>query len=67
MLCKSDINLVCFQWGCPNETSLRNGFWVMSSKKASEDFGEIVVKRWDKYNELLEEYVHSILNTAFVS
>ncbi len=39
----------------------------MSSKKTSEDFGEIVVKRWDKYNELFEEYVPSISKIALSS
>ena len=44
-----------FIWGGSSKSSLRNGFWIMSSKKASNGFGEIIVKRWDKYNEVLEE------------
>jgi A1 cistron-splicing factor AAR2 len=44
-----------FIWGGSSKSSLRSGFWIMSSKKASDEFGEILVKRWDSYNEVLEE------------
>ena len=44
-----------FIWGGSGKSSLRSGFWLMSSKKASDQFGEIIVKRWDRYGEVLEE------------
>ena len=44
-----------FIWGGSSKTSLRNGFWIMSAKRATDEFGEIFVKRWDKYNEILAE------------
>ena len=44
-----------FIWGGSNTSSLRNGFWIMSAKRASDEFGEIHVKRWDRENELLAE------------
>jgi A1 cistron-splicing factor AAR2 len=43
-----------FIWGGSSATSLRNGFWIMSNK-ATDELGEIYVKRWDKENEVLEE------------
>jgi A1 cistron-splicing factor AAR2 len=44
-----------FIWGGSSKSSLRSGFWFMSSKKASDQYGEIIVKRWDRYGEVLEE------------
>jgi A1 cistron-splicing factor AAR2 len=44
-----------FIWGGSSKSSLRNGFWLMSSKKASDQYGEIIVKRWDSYGEILAE------------
>jgi A1 cistron-splicing factor AAR2 len=44
-----------FIWGGSSKSSLRSGFWLMSSKKASDQYGEIIVKRWDRYSEVLEE------------
>ena len=44
-----------FIWGGSSKSSLRSGFWLMSSKKASDQYGEIIVKRWDRYGEGLEE------------
>ena len=41
-----------FIWAGSSTNSLRNGWWFMS--KPSE-YGEIHVKRWDRYNEILEE------------
>jgi A1 cistron-splicing factor AAR2 len=46
-------------WGGANHQSLRTGFWIMTSKKTSEELGEILVKRWDKESECLEEVSHS--------
>ncbi|PMD43329.1 hypothetical protein L207DRAFT_423347 [Hyaloscypha variabilis F] len=46
-----------FIWGGSSKSSLRSGFWLMSSKKASDQYGEIIVKRWDRYGEVLEEEV----------
>ncbi|TAQ85068.1 hypothetical protein B7494_g6630 [Chlorociboria aeruginascens] len=43
-----------FLWGGSTEGSLRVGFWIMSSKRASDEYGEVHIKRWDKYNETLE-------------
>ena len=44
-------------WGGSATSSLRNGFWVMSAKRASDEFGEIYVKRWDREHEILDEEV----------
>lgn len=44
-----------FIWGGSSAASLRNGFWIMTAKKASDELGEIHVKRWDKENEVLDE------------
>lgn len=44
-------------WGGSGVTSLRNGFWFISSKLASDEFGEVYVKRWDKQNEIIQEEV----------
>jgi A1 cistron-splicing factor AAR2 len=44
-------------WGGSDLTSLRNGFWFISSKRASDEYGEIHVRRWDSQNEVLQEEV----------
>ena len=44
-----------FMWGGAEKASLRNGFWIMTGKKASNEIGEVHVKRWDKENEVLDE------------
>ncbi|TVY39664.1 hypothetical protein LSUB1_G003580 [Lachnellula subtilissima] len=44
-------------WGGSSLTSLRNGFWFISSKRASDEYGEIHVRRWDSQNEVLQEEV----------
>ncbi len=44
-----------FLWGGSSASSLRSGFWIMTSKKATDELGEIHVKRWDKENEVLDE------------
>jgi len=44
-----------FIWGGSSKSSLRSGFWLMSSKKASDQYGEIIVKKWDRYSEGLVE------------
>jgi A1 cistron-splicing factor AAR2 len=44
-----------FIWGGSSKSSLRSGFWLMSSKRASDQYGEIIIKRWDKYGGVLEE------------
>ncbi|KAH8683215.1 AAR2 protein-domain-containing protein [Tricladium varicosporioides] len=46
-----------FIWGGSTVTSLRNGFWVISSERNPSDFGAIHVRRWDRENEILEEEV----------
>ena len=42
-------------WASPTTDSVRTGYWIMTPKKTSEGFGEVIVKRWDKYNEVLDE------------
>jgi A1 cistron-splicing factor AAR2 len=49
-----------FLWGGSSTGSLRNGFWIMTSKKATDELGEIHVRRWDKEKEILDE-----VRTAF--
>ena len=44
-----------FLWGGSSAGSLRNGFWIMTSKKATDELGEIHVLRWDKEKEFLGE------------
>ena len=44
-----------FFWGGAEKASLRNGFWIMTAKKASDEIGEVHVKRWDRENEVLDE------------
>ena len=46
-----------FIWGGSNTTSLRNGFWIVSAKRASDEYGEVHVRRWDKENEVLGEEI----------
>ncbi|CZT46325.1 uncharacterized protein RSE6_06737 [Rhynchosporium secalis] len=46
-----------FVWAGTSDGSLRTGFWLMSSKLTSDEYGEIIVKRWDKYNEVLVDEV----------
>jgi len=46
-----------FIWGGSREGSVRTGFWIMTSKKASDEFGEAHVLRWDKEGETLAEEV----------
>ena len=46
-----------FIWGGSGSASLRTGFWIMSAKRASDEYGEIHVRRWDSYAEVIEEYV----------
>lgn len=44
-----------FVWAGTNNLSARNGFWIMSAKRASDEFGAIHVKHWNTYDEVLEE------------
>lgn len=44
-------------WGGSGLTSLRNGFWFISSKPATDVYGEIHVRRWDVQNEVLSEQI----------
>jgi A1 cistron-splicing factor AAR2 len=46
-----------FVWGGSSNGSSRTGFWLMSMKRASSEYGEIHVLRWDNYNESLDEEV----------
>jgi A1 cistron-splicing factor AAR2 len=43
--------------GAASEVSTRNGFWIMSQPRASGDYGEVFVKRWDSYSETLVDEV----------
>jgi A1 cistron-splicing factor AAR2 len=47
-------------WGGSSTSSLRSGFWIMTTKKASDQVGEIHVKRWDKENEVLDEVSNNL-------
>ncbi|KAI9646880.1 hypothetical protein NHQ30_004880 [Ciborinia camelliae] len=44
-----------FFWGGSGNGSSRTGFWFMSMKLASDEYGETHVLRWDNYHESLEE------------
>lgn len=44
-----------FIWAGSGDGSLRTGFWIMTSKLTSSDFGEIIVKKWNKFDEVLTE------------
>jgi len=44
-----------FVWGGSSQGSLRNGFWLMSQRRASDECGEIHVLHWDSYCEILVE------------
>ncbi|KAL2068118.1 hypothetical protein VTL71DRAFT_16216 [Oculimacula yallundae] len=46
-----------FVWAGTSDGSLRTGFWLMSSKLTSDEYGDVIVKRWDKYNEVLVDEV----------
>ena len=46
-----------FIWGSSASNTSRTGFWIMSAKRASAEFGEIHVKRWNSYDECLSEEV----------
>ncbi|KAM3080930.1 hypothetical protein ACMFMF_002847 [Clarireedia jacksonii] len=46
-----------FVWGGSSNGSSRTGFWLMSMKRASNEYGEIHVLRWDNYNECLDEEI----------
>jgi A1 cistron-splicing factor AAR2 len=46
-----------FIWGSSTSSTSRTGFWIMSAKRASAEFGEIHVKRWNSYDECLSEEV----------
>ncbi|QSZ36040.1 hypothetical protein DSL72_007164 [Monilinia vaccinii-corymbosi] len=44
-----------FFWGGAGNGSFRSGFWFMTMKLASDEYGETHVLRWDNYHESLEE------------
>lgn len=46
-----------FVWGSSASNTSRVGFWIMSAKRASDEFGEIHVKRWNSYEECLSEEI----------
>ena len=46
-----------FVWGSTASNTSRTGFWIMSANRASAEFGEIHVKRWNSYEECLSEEV----------
>ncbi|RDL34986.1 Uncharacterized protein BP5553_06917 [Venustampulla echinocandica] len=48
---------VHFVWGGSNTTSLRNGFWLVTARRGSDDFGEIHVRRWDKEDGILADEI----------
>jgi A1 cistron-splicing factor AAR2 len=46
-----------FIWGSSASNTSRTGFWIMSAKRSSAEYGEIHVKRWNSYDECLSEEV----------
>ncbi|KAG4027778.1 hypothetical protein MFRU_027g00680 [Monilinia fructicola] len=44
-----------FFWGGAGNGSFRTGFWFMTMKLASDEYGETHVLRWDNYHESLEK------------
>ncbi|KAF7957477.1 hypothetical protein EAE96_003055 [Botrytis aclada] len=46
-----------FFWGGSGKGSSRTGFWLMTMKLASDEFGDIHVLKWDEFNESLGEEV----------
>jgi A1 cistron-splicing factor AAR2 len=46
-----------FIWGGSSLASLRTGAWIMSAKRASDEVGEIHVKRWNSFDEVLTEEI----------
>lgn len=46
-----------FIWGGSAENSSRSGVWIMSATRSIDEFGEIHVRRWDKFSETLQEEV----------
>ncbi|APA08207.1 hypothetical protein sscle_03g029770 [Sclerotinia sclerotiorum 1980 UF-70] len=46
-----------FFWGGSANGSSRTGFWFMTMKLASDEYGDAHVLRWDNYHECLEEEV----------
>jgi A1 cistron-splicing factor AAR2 len=43
-----------FIWGGSSSASLRTGFWIMAAKRASDEYGEIHIRRWDSYAEVID-------------
>lgn len=41
--------------GSPTSVAGRNGYWFMTPHRATGEPGDIYVKRWDHYNELLDD------------
>lgn len=46
-----------FVWGSSASNTSRTGFWIMSAKRSSDEYGEIHVKKWSSYAETLSEEV----------
>lgn len=44
-------------WGSANKEAFRQGFWIISSNRARLEYGEVIVKRWDKNSKVLDEEV----------
>ncbi|RKF63420.1 putative aar2 protein [Erysiphe neolycopersici] len=44
-------------WGSANKEAFRQGFWIISSNRARLEYGEVIVKRWDKNSRVLDEEV----------
>ncbi|RYP80070.1 hypothetical protein DL769_002644 [Monosporascus sp. CRB-8-3] len=43
-------------WVAPTDsTSSRSGFWIFTPKKADYEPGRVYVKRWDAFNEVLDD------------
>lgn len=42
-------------WGSANKEAFRQGFWIISSNRARLEYGEVIVKRWDKNSKALDE------------
>ena len=42
-------------WVSSNLSSHRTGYWIITKRKGSDEYGETIVKHWDSYNETLLE------------
>ncbi|KAI1189623.1 A1 cistron-splicing factor [Nemania serpens] len=48
-------------WVAPSEsTSSRNGFWICTPERDDTQLGDVYVKQWDRFNEVLRDPVSRI-------